>query len=210
MSYHPWRQFLRQRSSVGLSGAFTAAGGLVYANRAQAPPHHWHNHDLFSQAQNARVSQVAPWQANNQGVIQIPNAGLPGEVLQAVENYAAFLQSLLGQVIAPSAAGTVIYDPILDQIVYGASGVAFNRPRQELVNQRLDQFAHFAGGTLVPGRGPDECAEVHALNWALFLGCQEEDLHVWTFRVNDMRPLPRCANCQITLPWGDYAKIWTC
>src|SRR5438445_667350 len=119
MSYHRWTQFLRQRSSVGLSGAFTAAGGPVYANRSLPSPAGWQNHDRFPMSQNASVTQLTGWQPDNQGVIRIPaSLNVPADLIRAVENYGAFLQNLLGQAIAPSAAGTVIYDADLKQIVY--------------------------------------------------------------------------------------------
>jgi hypothetical protein len=163
-------------------------------------------------SQNASVTQLTGWQPDNEGVIRIPaSLNVPADLIRAVENYGAFLQNLLGQAIAPSAAGAVIYDADLKQIVYGASGVHFNKPTQQVISQRLAQLAQFPAGTLnQAGIPPEACAEPHALNWALFLGCQENNLHVWTFRVNSMRPLQRCANCRHTLPWGNYARIWTC
>ena len=58
-----------------------------------------------------RLGDAANWLAA-QGVIRIPaSLNVPADLIRAVENYGAFLQNLLGQAIAPSAAGTVICDP---------------------------------------------------------------------------------------------------
>jgi hypothetical protein len=182
MPYNPWTQFRRQRWSVGLSGATSVSGGLVYANRPQPPPIRWQNYDRFSLSHSAAVSAVTGWQQDAQGYVFIPLAGVPDELLEAVENYGAFLQSVQrppNPLIAPSAVGTVMYDVHRDELVYGASGTQYPRGFHAILAPRLAQFAQYQGGSLHPqGLPPYNCAEVHALNWACELGCQETDLHV--------------------------------
>lgn len=214
MPYNRWTQFRRQRKSVGLSGGTAASGGQTYANRPQPPPGNWHNHNRFSQEQNNKVLATGLWLPNANGEIVIPTVNVPPELLLAVENYGSFLRSLQLQavpLITPTAVGTVIYDAQRDQLVYGVSGYNIPQVSQPVLQQRIATILQMSGGTLnSSGYPPNNCAEVHALNWALELGCQEADMHVWTFRVSNVRPLPRCGNCRITLPLANYAMIWTC
>jgi hypothetical protein len=115
-------------------------------------------------------------------------------------------------IIAASAAGSVAYDVSDGSLYYGASGVPCRHASHAIVRDRIAGIAALPGavaGTLVYGRTPTECAEPMALNWALQSGAQEANLHIWTFRVSDMRPLPRCENCRHSVPDGSIGVIWT-
>jgi hypothetical protein len=209
MSYNPWNQYRRQRWSLNYSGS-TAACAITYAARPQNP-HHWQNHDTFSKSKNNIVIPLTGWLPDAQGFVHIPIGNVNQDLLVAVRAFAALCQH--EQNIHPpgSSVGSVLYDATNDRFYYGASGVIRLQTHPVLAG-RIGQIpvpAPPPQGVLVnQALPPDVCAEFQALNWALHSGAQEQDIIGWTFRINDMRPLPRCGNCVQTVP--NLGQIWTC
>jgi hypothetical protein len=140
------------------------------------------------------------------------------ELIDAIESYGALLECILShmpQPIRPTAVGAVIYDTRRDRLYYGTSGFITTMPRmlvhQDLIarEQTLPLIVPLGVRTLVGTRSPRTCSEFKALNRALLEGAREKDPHVWTFRVRDMRPIPRCPNCRVTVSANRLGKIWT-
>lgn len=140
------------------------------------------------------------------------------ELIDAIESYGALLEGTLSHVpqpIRPTAVAAVVYDTRRDRLYYGTSGFIATIPRmlvhQDLIarEQTLPLIVPHGVRTLVGARSPRTCSEFKALNRALLEGAHEKDLHVWTFRVRNMRPIPRCPNCRVTVATNRLGKIWT-
>jgi hypothetical protein len=109
----------------------------------------------------------------------------------------------------PSAA-TVLFDERTGKFYYGKSG----EPYPSIIHPDLESSfptASLAGH----GRPPINCAECKALNDALLDGAKLENLHGYTFRPRTGNMMPRCSNCQVTVPdppitiWSDsLVNVW--
>jgi hypothetical protein len=150
--------------------------------------------------------------------LQIQVSGIAPELLEAIRSYGAMLEGNLTHVpppIRPTAVGAVIYDAGRDKLYYGVSG--FNSTifrmkvdaRLTAHEQTLPLALPNGGRTAVWQRSPRTCSEYKALNGALLDGANEQDLQVWAFRARDMRPIPRCPNCRVTIPDNLIGRVWT-
>lgn len=213
MPYHSWNQFRRQRFSLGLpSTAHDYAIRPLNHSKLQ-------NQATFDPADVPLIGAMRGWLLNNGGVVTIASAGLPQELQQGLSNYGAMLESIIPRtprIIRPSAGGAVLYDRATDRLYYGASRYLPALAIHATLIARVQQLplAHGHAGvmvnTLVGARHAHTCGEFQALNAALFDGAQEQDLELWCFKAATMEPLPRCANCRVTVPESTLARIWTC
>jgi hypothetical protein len=216
MPYHAWREFRKQRRAAGVRGSL-AALVAAYWNWPQQP-NNWNAFRAFDPADNAYVAQLTGWNANLQGTIQIPLAGVPQELVAAIARFGALLQTARNAHVAvpplqASARGSVLYDTVTDKLYYAVSrnqpGLIIH-PTLVARQHQIPALAGQAAASLLPGWPSFVCAEFRALNQALLDGAQESDLEVWTFRARDMQPTLRCPNCRVTVPWNALHRIWTC
>jgi hypothetical protein len=208
MAYHRWLQFLRQQSSLRVQ---------QYHTRATRHSR-WPDFDTFLPGDAALLLALEAWMQNTAAGLRIQVNGIAPELLEAIRGYGAMLEGNLSHVlppIRPTAVGTVTYDAARDKLYYGVSG--FNATIAQMnVDARLtlrEQTLHLAlpngGRTAVWQRSPRTCSEYKALNRALLDGANEQDLHVWAFRSRDMRPIPRCPNCRVTVTGNLIGQVWT-
>ncbi len=208
MPYHPWLQFLRQKSSL-----------FAQEYSTRAPSHsRWLDFNIYLPQDAAVLSSVEPWMQISPQGLQIQLTGTPRDLLDAIESYGAILEGCLSHLppaVRPSAVGAVVYDTRRDRIYYGVSGFFASMSRMMVHTglmtreQSLPLVLPHQMRTLVGSRSPRTCSEFKALNRALLDGAQEHDLHVWTFRVRDMRPIPQCPNCRVTVSRSQLGRIWT-
>ena len=208
MPYHRWLQFLRQQSSLRVQQYHTRA-----ANHSR-----WPDFSTYLTGDAALLLTVEAWMQNTAGGIEIQLNGAAPELLEATRSYGAMLEGSLTHVPPPirrTAVGAVIYDVARDRLYYGVSGFNASIARMNVHamltarEQGLPMILPNGGRTAVWQRSPRTCSEYKALNRALFDGAHESDLHVWTFRAGDMRPIPQCANCRVTVPRSRLGRIWT-
>jgi hypothetical protein len=102
------------------------------------------------------------------------------------------------------AAVSAILDSATGKIYYGASG----KPYPSVIDPSLEGLLSSAPGA-AHGQPPIHCAECKALNAALLDGANPSNLHVYTLRPRTGSSLPRCPNCQVTVPddWG--ISVWS-
>jgi hypothetical protein len=206
--YHPWLQFLRQKASL-----------LTQEYASRAPGHCRQSDFRIYLPQDAAILPSLPaWVRQTAAGLEIDVTGMASELFDAIESYEALLEGTLSHVpsiIRPSAVGAVVYDTHRDRLYYGTSGFIATmtqmRVHQDLIarEQTLPLTVPNGVRTLVGTRSPRTCSEFKAFNRALLDGAQEKHLHLWTFRVRDMRPIPRCPNCRVTIPTNRLAKTWT-
>jgi hypothetical protein len=214
MPYNSWLQFRRQRRSVGLPIDFAT---LLQAYPSRPLTHsQWNNRDTFGP--NDVPSALPAWVQNNGGVVVIQTAGLATELLNAIEGYGAFLESIVPRkpvIIRGSAGGAIMHDRATDRLYYGASRFVSGLQKHAVLaarEMRLPLVHGKAGAirTKVRMRHAQTCAEFQVLNEALFDGAKENDLDLWCFHVATMEPYPRCPNCRDTVPDIALRRIWTC
>jgi len=126
-----------------------------------------------------------------------PAAEPPPVLMQAVSDYNAELNAAR---LRPGAA-SVVYDETTGKIYTETSG-----PPPAEVHPILQDRA--PSESLVGNRPPLACAECRAVNKALLDGADEANLHVYTFRPRNSAPIPRCLNCQVTIPSPPY-RVWS-
>jgi hypothetical protein len=216
MPYNSWVQFRRQRNSVGLP---VAQAVLLHEYQTRPLIHsRWNNHGRYSPANVPLIEALPAWAQNNGGVVTLEMNGLPPELLDGIRNYGGLLESIIShqpRIIRGTAGGAVIYNPTTDRLYYAASrGLPALQIHATLAPRiQLLPLVQGPGGilvhTLVPMRHAQTCAEFQALNQALMDGADEGDLELWCFKAATMEPVPRCPNCQITVPQNALAKIWT-
>jgi hypothetical protein len=217
MPYNSFVEFQKQLASLAQP---VPNGPALHQQFVLRPLQHvyWNDFDTYTLAGAALLPAIPQWIVqNNAGLHSIQTAGLPQELLDGLQNYGAMAESVRTQPNPPfrgSAGAAVLFDTITDRLYYATS---IWRPGL-VVHASLTTREHTLpvinsnNGPLhthIPTRSVTACAEFQALNEALLDGAQEANLHIWCFRVREMRPFPRCQNCQVTVPSNALGKIWT-